>query len=113
MNGNGAVAPQADAQESFERGEAMDGIETSGDITAIGTSSWWKKPARPDPEAPEAEKEIADVTERMIENANATSSAAPRVTGPASEVEDGVAPVVEKELPGEEDAVLLCRELGD
>ena len=86
VNGNGTNGSETHAEESFERGgDAMDGVETTGDIKAIGTNSWWKQPngapkeeekeREPEVQAEvDKEKEIERVTERMIENANAISA---------------------------------------
>ena len=83
-NGNGASGPETHAEESFERGgDRMDGVETAGDIKGVGTKSWWKKPncaPKENEKDFDAEKqldkdrEIEKVTERMIENANASSA---------------------------------------
>ena len=86
-NGNGANGKEVHAEESFERGDAMDGVEATGDIRGVGMSSWWKKPNGALKEKEKGkegegegevevdkEREIEMVTERMIENANANST---------------------------------------
>lgn len=104
VNGNEANGEEAHAEESFERGgDAMDGVETMGDIKGVGMNSWWKKHNGAHKETEkekevqaevevDKDREIEKVTERMIENANANSAA--DVT-----MEDGV---VKRERVGDE-----------
>ena len=85
VNGNGTNGEEIPAEESFERGDVMDGVESWGSIKGVGTKSWWKKPSgaakgkenEADVEIEvdkDKDKEIERITERMIENANAASA---------------------------------------
>lgn len=52
-------------EDSFERGNGP-----LGDLAGIGSRSWWKKPQKKQAPARNEKKEIEEITEKMIENAN-------------------------------------------
>ena len=83
LNVDETKRPEVHAKESFERGREGSDEAMTSNIKGLGTKSWWKKPTKalnktdvkPGFEREvDKEMEIAKVTERMIENANASSA---------------------------------------